>query len=73
MSGPVQVLTARGEAEIVRVARGRHGVFLKQGNTFLGSVFEEYEGTHVAYPADHRTACRHDTTRAAALWLGEKV
>lgn len=69
----MEFITQRGTVSVVSTSTNHHGVFLKQGSEFIGSVVEEYEGTHVAHPADHRDAKRHSTLRAAVLWIGEKV
>lgn len=67
----MQFTTKRGVVNVVNTAPNHYGVFLKQGNEFIGAVIEEYEGTHVAHPGDSRDPKRHQTLMAAVLWIGQ--
>lgn len=67
----MQFTTERGVVDVVNTSPDHYGLFLKEGNEFLGVVTEGYEDTHVAHPGDDRSPKRHQTLKDAVLWIGK--
>lgn len=63
--------TKRGVVNVTNRSANHYDVTLQQAGEFIGLVTEDHDGTHIAHPSDGRDSQRHDTLRAAVLWIGE--